>query len=444
MASITLTPSAATQGTGIDVNAVVGQILDAYRAPERVWQAQQSALGLQSTALNTISSDLADLQTKVNALKDASGGLNAKVASSSQPGILTASTQSSAISSNHLITVNSLATTSTYYTDPVAANTSLGQGSFTLTAGNSVLNVPVNANATLQSVADFINGKNAGVTANVIADSTGSRLAIVSQNSGAAGDFSVSANTTALVFHKPVTGTDASLSIDGVPVSSGGNTVTGAIPGVTLNLASAAPNVQVQLNIANDTQTITQAVSNFVSSYNTLVQAINGQFSFDSASNTGAPLAGNSSLRALQTSLLNDVTYSITGNNGFVNLESLGIQLQNDGTLTVNSSTLNSVLGSHSAEFNNFFQALDNGFAVNFSKDLAVQTDPTQGIIGLNITEIQNTQADLTRQINNFEDRLTSQQQQLIAKYSQVDAQLRQLPLILNQITAQLGSLPHS
>ena len=444
MASITLTPSAATQGSGIDVNAVVSQILDADRAPERVWQAQQTTLGLQSTALTTISSDLADLQARVNALKDASGSLNAKVASSSQPGILTASTQSSAISSNHLITVNSLATTSTYYTDPVPANAPLGQGSFTLTAGSSVVNVPVDAGATLQSVADFINGKNAGVTANVIADSTGSRLAIVSRNSGAAGDFSVSANTSALVFHKPVTGTDASLSIDGVPVSSGSNTVTGAIPGVTLNLASAAPNTQVQLNVANDTQTITQAVSDFVSSYNTLIQAINGQFSFDSASNVGAPLAGNSSLRALQTSLLNDVTYSITGNNGFVNLESLGIQLQNDGTLSVNSSTLDSVLGSHSAEFSNFFQSLDNGFAVNFSKDLAVQTDPTQGIIGLNITEIQNTQADLTRQINNFEDRLTSQQQQLIAKYSQVDAQLRQLPLILNQITSQLGSLSHS
>ena len=444
MASITLTPSGATQGTGIDVNAVVSQILDADRAPERVWQAQQATLGLQSTALTTISSDLADLLNRVNALKDASGGLNAKVASSSQPGILTASTQSSAISSNHLITVNSLATTSTYYTDPVAANASLGQGSFTLTAGSSVVSVPVDAGATLQSVADFINGKNAGVTANVIADSSGSRLAIVSRNSGAAGDFSVSANTSALVFHKPVTGTDASLTIDGVPVSSGSNTVTGAIPGVILNLASAAPNTQVQLNVANDTQTITQAVSDFVSSYNTLIQAINGQFSFDSTSNVGAPLAGNSSLRALQTSLLNDVTYSITGNNGFVNLESLGIQLQNDGTLSVNSSTLNSVLGSHAAEFSNFFQSLDNGFAVNFSKDLAVQTDPTQGIIGLNITEIQNTQADLTRQINNFEDRLTSQQQQLIAKYSQVDAQLRQLPLILNQITSQLGSLPHS
>src|SRR5215470_1274619 len=159
MSSITLTPSAATQGNGIDVNAVVSQILDADRAPERVWQAQQSSLGLQSAALNTISTDLADLQTKVNALKDVSGALTSKTASSSQPAILTASAQSSAISSNHLITVNNLATTSTYYTDPVAGG-ALGQGSFTLTAGKSVLSVPVNAAATLQSVADFINGKN--------------------------------------------------------------------------------------------------------------------------------------------------------------------------------------------------------------------------------------------------------------------------------------------
>ena len=444
MASISLTPSAATQGSGIDVTAVVGQILDADRAPERVWQSQQASFGLQSAALNTISTDLADLQSKVNALKDPSGALTSKVASSSQPAILTASAQSSAINSNHLVTVNSLAITSVYYTDPVAANASIGQGSFTVTVGSAVLNVPVNADSSLQSVADFINGNNVGITANVIADSAGSRLAIVSQNSGGAGDFSITGNQTALAFHKPVTGADASLTVDGVPVSSASNTVTGAIPGVILSLAGAAPNSQVQINVANDTQAITQAISDFASRYNTLIRAVNGQFSFDSASNTGAPLAGNSSLRALQTSLLNDITYSITGNNGFVNLESLGIQLQNDGTLSVNSTTLNSVLSSHNAEFNNFFQSLSNGFAVNFSKDLIVQTDPTQGIIGLNISEIQNTQARLTRQINDFEDRLSIQQQQLIAKYSQVDAQLRQLPLILNQITSQLGSLPHS
>src|SRR5262249_6711369 len=150
----------------------------------------------------------------VDALKDVGGALTSKTATSSQPSILTASAQASAVSSNHLITVNSLATTSTYYTDPLPANGSIGQGTFTLTTGNSALNVPVTAASTLQSVADFINGKNAGVTANVIVDSSGSRLAIVSNNSGAVGDFTVSGNQTALVFHKPVTGSDASLSVD--------------------------------------------------------------------------------------------------------------------------------------------------------------------------------------------------------------------------------------
>src|SRR5262249_40675486 len=158
-----------------------------------------------------------------NALKDVSGALTSKTASSSQPAILTASAQSSAISSNHLITVNNLATTSTYYTDPVAGG-ALGQGSFTLTAGQSVLSVPVNAASTLPSVADFINGKNLGVTANVISDSSGSRLAIISNNSGSSGDFSITGNQTGLVFHKPVTGTDAAITVDGVPVSSASNT----------------------------------------------------------------------------------------------------------------------------------------------------------------------------------------------------------------------------
>jgi len=445
MASISLTPSAATQGTGIDVTAVVSQILDSDRAPERVWQAQQTSLAAQSNALSTINADLLDLQTKVDALKDVNGALTAKSVTSSLPGIVTATAQVSAANSNHLVTVDSLATTSTYFTDPLPPTATLKQSSFNLQVGSGpAVNVPVAAGATLQNVADFINGIKGGVTANVISDATGLRLAIVSQTSGTAGDFNISGNSTALVFQKPVTGADASLTVDGVPISSSSNTVAGAIPGVTLNLASAARGTQVQVSVAGDATTATKAVTDFVSSYNTLIQTVNAQFSFDPTGSTAAPLSGNSTVRSLQTSLLNDITYSITGNNGFVNLESLGISLQNDGTLTVNSDTLNNVLASHPADFQNFFQQLQTGFAANFSKDLATQSDPTQGAIGLNLTEIQNTQAGLTKQINDLEDRLFDQQQQLTDKYSQVDAELRQLPLTLNQISAQLASLPHS
>jgi len=39
--------------------------------------------------------------------------------------------------------------------------------------------------------------------------------------------------------------------------------------------------------------------------------------------------------------LLTDATYSISGNSGLVNLASLGINLNNDGTLTIDNTQLN-------------------------------------------------------------------------------------------------------
>jgi flagellar capping protein FliD len=61
--------------------------------------------------------------------------------------------------------------------------------------------------------------------------------------------------------------------------------------------------------------------------------------------------------------------------------------------------------------------------------------------LSLNLSENNANQQALTRQINDFEDRLTNRRQFLINQYSQVDAMLRQYPLILAQITGQLASI---
>jgi len=41
------------------------------------------------------------------------------------------------------------------------------------------------------------------------------------------------------------------------------------------------------------------------------------------------------------------VTHSINGNNGLVNLASIGVNLNNDGTLAVNSGTLSNALNNN-------------------------------------------------------------------------------------------------
>jgi flagellar hook-associated protein 2 len=117
--------------------------------------------------------------------------------------------------------------------------------------------------------------------------------------------------------------------------------------------------------------------------------------------------------------------------------------MANDGTLSVDSSKLDSALVNNFPDFQNFFQATgaSQGFAYNFSADLSTVNDSTNGIVALNLTEITSTQAMLTKTINVFEDHLADRQKFLITQYSQVDAMLRLFPLIQQQITDQLASI---
>ena len=449
MSSISLNLNSSTSSStssGIDVTSVVYQILYAERAPERLWQAQQASLTLQATALNTISSDISTLQDKANSLKDIFGGLSGKTVTSSQPSILTASAQTSAPTGSHIVVVENLASTASYYTDPLTnSTTTIANGTFQLQVGQGTASTITvdSSNNTLDTLASYINTHGYGVVASVVNDASGSRLALVSKTSGVPGDLTISSNTSGLAFHKSITGKNASLTVDGVPVSSASNTVSTALAGVTLNLAGASPDTEVALNVSPDTAQAAQAVNDLVDAYNTAISAINSQFTVDATTGNQGPLASNSALRSLQASILSDATYSISGNNGYSSLASMGITMADDGTLSVDSTQLNDVVSNHFTDFQNFFQSITpTGFAYHLSTDLSSITSPSSSLIALNLSENTSSQKLLSDQITNLEDRLAVRQEQLITQYSRVDTMLRQYSVVMAQVTGQLASLP--
>jgi flagellar hook-associated protein 2 len=443
MINLNITPGSSNTGSGIDVTSIVNQILDSERGPEKLMQAQQSQITSESAVLNRLSVSLSDLKDKVNNLKDFTGALSGMTAASSQADILTATAQTSAVAGSHVIVVSQLATTSSAYSNALgSSSTEFATGTLNLQVGSTPVTINVdNQINTVDGLAKYINAQSLGLKANVVQDTTGTRLALVSTSSGSLGNIAVTANTTGLTL-TTVAGQNATLNIDGVPINSASNTVTGALPGITLNLASAAPGTQVSLEISPDKARAAQAVTDFVTAYNTVITTINGQFVVNTSTNTAGPLAGNSSLRALQTSLLSDITYSLTGNNGLVSLASIGVDMKNDGTLTVNNSELDSVLKTQFSDVQNLFQSISSdGLARHFSSDLSNLTDSTRGLLALNLSQNANTLAMLTNEINDFEDRLSLREQQLINQYSRIDVMLRQYPLLVAQIQAQLGAL---
>ncbi|HVI10587.1 MAG TPA: flagellar filament capping protein FliD [Candidatus Binatia bacterium] len=569
---ISLNPSTILSGQGLDVSALVQQIINSQSGELTVWQSESTTLATQNGVLDGIENDLTNLQTAVQALNDPAGALTSIAATSSNPAVLTASSQatvSTVASGNYEVAVSSLASAGAVFSAPVAAG---ANGSFlpaNTVSGNLQLQIGSGASAstyniaitpgvndTLSSLAAYITAQSAannwGVTANVVTDATGSWLDLQSQNTGSAGALAITSNTvaqstlstadlatadssvlagsqqsadlqlqignttqdiqinqnnanttlsglagyinnqnlgvTASVVQDPsgkgyylqlastanpaqavsfannttaltpvvnstglsftsAGGTNANITVNGVPYASATNTINPpSIPGVTLSLTGTSSS-PVEVSVGPDVNQITSAINNFVSAYNTVVSAINAQYQVDPTGATPAPpLESDTSLRSLQSSILADAAYAIGGNSGYVNLASLGINMNNDGTLTVGSNasgqSFAEIVAANPSAVLNFFQSPDNtGFANNFNTDLTNLTDAVTGPLNADVTQNTATEQALSANILNFQTQMSNEQTQLTQQFDAVNASLESYPLLLQEVTQTLGTL---
>jgi flagellar hook-associated protein 2 len=530
---------AATVGAntpGIDVTSAVAAAIYADRAPERGWQADQATLSSQTTALTAIQTATQAVQNDMQTLNSLSGPLADRSVTSSNANIVSATAASGTVAGTHTIVVNSLASTGAWYSDAAASPTAtLPASSFTLTTttGTSVT-IPTGSGQAadnLNDLATTINGDSLGVTASVVSDASGSRLAIISNTSGSAGNFSITsanytgtswtsadiptgdtlgansftltsggttttistttgetyatlasdinamnlgvtatagsdANGTSLSvastdgttpftisepsfgFTQSATGANASLTVDGVPVSSASNTVTGAISGVNLSLAAADPGVPVSLAVTSNAAQVSTAINQFVSDYNTAIGLVNAQFTIASGSTSEGVLASDPTIVNLQSTLEGALNYTATPATGTTTtvstLNDLGITMGTDGTLSVDTATLNSALANNPNDVQNFFEGSAlNGFANSVNNALTSFTEPADGAFTVDLSGISATNADLTTQISDFETNyIASQQTNLTAMYSSAEIALQQLPTEMAQIQAELGVTP--
>jgi flagellar hook-associated protein 2 len=225
-----------------------------------------------------------------------------------------------------------------------------------------------------------------------------------------------------------------------VPISSATNTVSNVINGVTLNLTGPTPALSpATLTISPDTNTISTAINAFVTAYNTAITAINAQFTVGAGG--APPLEADGSLRDAQQQLLSAITYSTSGVGGSVNLASLGINTNNDGTLSVDSGALSNALSSNFSGVQTFFQAASTGFATNLTTALNNLNGPANGELTLDAQALSQSSTALGTKISDLQANLAVQTQNLTLVYSQVNTTLEELPLLQQQLSQQLSTI---
>jgi flagellar hook-associated protein 2 len=437
MGTVGLSFGSATSGQGFDVASTVTQIQASEQAIETPWKNQLSGLQAQGTVLSTLGSDLATLTTRLQALTDFSGVFSEKQGSSSDTNLLSlSSANATASAGSHTIVVNSLAQTSSEASSAIADPNDTLSGS--LTIQGQTFNVDnADNDTTLASLASAINSAGIGVKANVITDSTGSRLSLVSGTSGVAGQLSVTgslsgASAGAISFSSSQVGKDATLTVDGVSITTSSNTVSNAIPGVTFQLLGSSPGTQIQVEITNNNTDIGTAMSNFVSAYNTVINDINGQEKNDS-SGKAEPLFGSPTLALIQ-SQISGALFTGAASGAIKNITQLGIGLNNDGTLTLNADTLNSALNSNFSDVTGFLQN-SGSFGQTLASSLNnLGTQAPNGAVFLAQQQNSAQEKALTTSISNEDTLLAAQKTQLTNELNMANQILQSIPSQLNQV----------
>jgi flagellar hook-associated protein 2 len=433
-------------GAGIDISAEVQAAMASQIAELTGMQSQQTAITNQQTALNSFNNDVQTLQNAVFALTDPAGQFTDAVATSSNTAVLNATATAGTGTGSHTIAVTALATTSSAYSNAATtSSTPIASGTLSIQVGSAAAQTVTigSTNNTLDGLAQTINSNSGlGVTASVISDANGARLAIISNTNGLPGNLTITPSAGVLGFNTGVVGANAALTVDGIPISSTSNVVSSAIPGVTLNLSGLTGSTPVSVATGPNLTQQESAINGFVSAYNTVIGDINTQSQISSTTNQPGVLANDSTIALAQGELLSSASFSETGTSALTSLGNLGITMNNDGTLSVDSGTLATALQSNPSAVQNFFQSGTAGtFGTNLTNILNNIANPVTGSIQQDIQGLGQSQTSITQQIADFQTQMTVTQTSLTAQFVTVDTTIQELPELLDQINQQLATL---
>jgi flagellar hook-associated protein 2 len=473
---------------GLDVNSIVSKLTALERQPLTNLQTQATIENSQISSFAQVKSEFSALTDAATAMSTASAW-TARNASSSNTSAAAISVDSTAAPTSFTLDVDALAkqqsNASPQITGAVGAGTltiRLGKWdatgtTFSPSATGSDVTITVGASDTVASIANAINKSGAGVVATAFNDGTQDRLLISSQNTGAANGFRIQATSSApdaagadltrLAFDPQNSGgvgmatsgnptqfsSDAIAHINGLKVTSASNTLTGNIPGVTINLLGTTT---TNYNATTDTGTkspVTMAVSenvtpavqnvqNFVDAYNKLATDLANLTKYDPVTKTPSIFQGDSSIIGMQSVLRSMIGSTTNGSTAYSRLSDVGIELQPDGiTLGINTAKL-ATSANNGTELQKFFitdnkNPLTDGFAVKF-KNFGAGVLATGGTVA---NKEQSLQDQLKRngvEQQKVNDRADALQARLTAQYSALDGQLASINALAAYVSQQV------
>ncbi|MDD5161042.1 MAG: flagellar filament capping protein FliD [Sulfuricurvum sp.] len=411
---------------------------------------KDSALSLLSSLLTTFKSSASSLGDTALYQERSVSGNTSSVSVTANSGV---AVQSFSVS-NTLMALNNVKESGQFSSGSNAIAT--GTGTMALSAGGVSYSINYTASTTLDSLKDSINSVAGGsVKASTLqVGANDYRLVLTSVKTGADQTISLTdsvggALDTKLLAYDVTTNPtgmqeiqaarDATFKYNGISMTRSSNTITDIVPGMTLNLLEDSGSANISID--QDTQAISDALSSFVSSYNTLTSQLTSMTTTDVEAGTVGIFNGDNSINTI-TREINRVVTSVSSSG--LSLPQFGIDLSETGTMSFNSSTFLTKFKADSSASEAFFAGTTtvdsynntnttDGVFTSMNNLIARYTD-SNGIISTlttgSATELKALNTNRTRS-----------QALLDARYEAMTARFVQYDTIMTKLTNQFASL---
>lgn len=411
--------------SGLDTQAIVDALTDAQRAPIRRLEKQRTAFEIQLSGLGALRSALESFNDAVQGLKD-NGVVGVTVRNA--PTGVSATADSSAAAGRYDIRVDELASAAKARSQQFGSKfDQVTGGMLQLQMDGVNYDINIDDGATLLQVAQAINASSAPVDAAVIDNGSGAYLTITSKNTG---HEIGAAPETALSFTEAPTGalgtplslqtvalaTNARFEIDQLPFERRSNEVGDAIPGVSLNLEQTM-GVSGALVLGRDLEETKKQLETFIAAYNRVNGIIEGELNVGADIDRTRGLAGDPALKSLQRQLRQVLTTSVESLGGdFKTLADIGVKTGRDGSLSVDSTTLDKALTKDPEAINGLFSAVD-GITEAVERLVDVQTETSSGILSVRTDGIRDSLDNIDLQITSYETRVEKFRETLLNQF---------------------------
>ena len=432
--------------SGLDTNTIVDKLVQLQQQPLTLLKKRQAAARTQVSLLGDLTSKLDALRAAARALGDG-GVLGAKATSTNTA--FTAAPGTNAVAGSYRIQVLALAQAAKARSDAFAAGEVVRGGTLAITARGTAYAVTVADGATLEDVAAAIRQSGAPVSAVVLDNGTSRYLSVTARDtgyplSGVPADALTIVETSTGAAGRPLGATvlqvaqNASLTVDGLPFTRTGNVVDGAVPGTSLTLRAPGGAAE-DLTTAYDPDATKARLQTFVDAYNAVISIVQKQLSPDASTDRESTLAGDPTLRSLQSRLQRLGATSVSSLAAVRTLSDLGVKTARDGSLSIDAAALGTAMGRDPAAVNALFANATDGIAAGVGTLVEAFTRTGDGVLASRKASLDRTVRAMDDRAAALQARIDRYRENLVAQFTAMEATISRLKAS-GSFLAQIGT----